>query len=33
MDKIAATGAWDDEIEGALKDSLSEYTKRFTKNA
>ena len=33
MDKIAATGAWDDEIEGALKNSLSEYTKRFTKNA
>jgi F-type H+-transporting ATPase subunit alpha len=33
MDKIASTGAWDDEIEGALKNSLSEYTKRFTKNA
>ena len=33
MEKIAATGAWDDEIENALKNSLSEYTKRFTKNA
>jgi len=33
MEKIAATGAWDDEIEGALKNSLNEYTKRFTKNA
>ena len=33
MDKIASTGAWDDEIEGALKNSLNEYTKRFTKNA
>ena len=33
MDKIAATGAWDDEIENALKNSLNEYTKRFTKNA
>lgn len=33
MDKIAATGAWDDEIEGALKNSLGEYTNRFTKNA
>jgi len=33
METIAKTGAWDDEVEGKLKDALSKYTDGYVKRA